>query len=311
MRLVPALFALLLTAACSSSNVAGPGSTGTGGAGSGGSGAGGDPLIGGDRPVTVEVPSGYQPGVPAPLLIMLHGSSVDGDVEELFLHLAPFADQNGFLYAHPNGTLDKNGMYFWNATPACCNYTGSTVDDSAYLLSLIDEIGRYYSVDPKRVFFTGHSNGGFMSYRMACDHADRIAAIASIAGAMYEDTGACHPSEAVHVLEIHGTSDPEVIYDGSPGTAKPGDGPYPSAETSVKDWATFDGCALTPDTSAPPMDLDVKLAGAETTVERYTAGCKPGGSAALWTIHGGVHLPNIGDTFRQDLFDFFKAHGRP
>ncbi len=205
------------------------------------------------------MPSGYKPGVPAPLLIMLHGYSIDGTVEEVYLQLAPFADKNGFLYAHPNGTIDKNGDYFWNATDACCNYFGSTVDDSAYLLSVIDQIEQHYDVDPKRVFFMGHSNGGFMSYRMACDHADKIAGIASLAGAMFDDPTQCHASGPVNVLEIHGTADTEVIYDGYPGDSTPGNGPYPGAATTVKDWATLDGCSLTPDTSSPPLDLDTEL----------------------------------------------------
>jgi len=318
---------LLLTAACSSPSP----STGTGAGGSAGAstsshtsassststsassstGTGGMPVIGGDRPVTVEVPSGYKPGVPAPLLIMLHGYSIGGVVEELYLHLAPLADQNGFLYAHPNGTVDKSGNYFWNATDACCNYFGSTVDDSAYLISVVEQIQQYYSVDPKRIYFMGHSNGGFMDYRMACDHADQIAAIASLAGAMYDDPTACHASGPVNVLEIHGTADTEVIYDGSPGDGTPGNGPYPGAETTVKDWASIDGCSLTPDTSSPPLDLDTDLPGAETTVTTYAKGCKPGGSATLWTIQGGSHLPNIGDTFRKDLFTWLLAHPKP
>jgi polyhydroxybutyrate depolymerase len=103
----------------------------------------------------------------------------------------------------------------------------------------------------------------------------------------------------------------EVSYDGSPGSGMPGDGAYPGAETTVKDWATFDTCALTPDTSAPPLDLDDVLPGAETTVETYAQGCKPGGGATLWSIQGGSHIPNINDTFREGVFSFFLAHPKP
>ncbi len=261
--------------------------------------------------MTVTVPAAYDATIPAPLLVMLHGYSVDGTVEELFLQLAPLADKNGFLYAHPDGTVDSSGNYFWNATDACCNYDGSTVDDSGYLLSVVQGVKAAYNVDPARVYFMGHSNGGFMSYRMACDHADQIAAIVSLAGAMWDDPSKCQPAAPVSVLEIHGDADTEVLYGGSPGSAMPGDGPYPSAATTVSDWVTLDGCSATPDTGAPPLDLDVEIPGAETTVQTWASGCKPGGSAALWTIHGGMHLPSIGDTFRQDVFQYLIAHPKP
>jgi polyhydroxybutyrate depolymerase len=312
MRLASLLAFALLAAACSSGGVSTTSTSSSSTSGSGGAGGmGGGPPIGGDRPVDVKVPGSYQQGTPAPLLILLHGYSVDGDVEELYLHLGPTADKYGFLYAHPSGTIDSQGNYFWNATDACCNYDGSSVDDSSYLSSVITEIEARYTVDPKRVYVMGHSNGGFMAYRLACDHADQIATIVSLAGAMWEDTSKCQPKQPVTVLQIHGTADPEVIYDGSPGSGTPGNGPYPGAETSVKDWAMLDGCALTPDTSAAPLDLDEQLAGAETTVETYAQGCQPGGGAVLWSIQGGTHIPNFGDTFHEDLFQFLMAHPRP
>src|SRR5262249_37764283 len=155
---------------------------------SGAGGAGGMPPIGGDRPVDVFVPDSVQPGVPAPLVILLHGYGVSGIVEELYMELQSMAAKKGFYYAHPTGTIDSQQDCFWNATDACCNFDGSAVDDVGYLMSVIHEIEARYTVDPKRVYLVGHSNGGFMTYRMACDHAETIAAIASLAGAMWLDT---------------------------------------------------------------------------------------------------------------------------
>ena len=318
MRLVGSVLSLtlaLVAAGCSSGAASTTASSSSSSSGAGGAGgAGGAAPIGGDRPVTVFVPSGVKPGVPAPLVILLHGYSVAGLVEELYLQLQPLAEKHGFYYAHPDGTIDKSHNYFWNATDACCNFDGSTVDDSAYLASVIAEIQAQYSVDPKRIYLIGHSNGGYMSYRMACDHPGTIAAIASLAGAMWEDPSKCAASSGkapVSVLQIHGTADPEVLYAGSPGSGTPGNGPYPSAETSVKDWAKLDGCALTPDSSAPNLDLDTQLAGAETTVERYAQGCKPGGGAELWSIQGGTHVPQVGDTFREAVIGWLLAHPKP
>jgi polyhydroxybutyrate depolymerase len=242
---------------------------------------------------------------------MLHGYSASGLVEELYLDFKPVADANGFLYAHPDGTFDKSGNRFWNATDGCCNFNGSMVDDSGYLSSVISEIEKAYSVDPKRVFIFGHSNGGFMSYRMACDHSDQIAAFVSLAGAMWQDTTKCQPKEPVSMLEIHGTADMEVPYDGYAGGGGPGLGAFPSAKISVKDWAVIDGCTQTPDDSGPPLDLDTSLPGAETTDEKYAQGCKAGGWAELWSVTGAPHIPAFGDTFRKDVFDFFATHPKP
>jgi polyhydroxybutyrate depolymerase len=113
------------------------------------------------------------------------------------------------------------------------------------------------------------------------------------------------------VLEIHGDADTEVLYDGAPAGSGPGNGAYPSAPTTVSDWVGLDGCSATADPASPPLDLDTSIAGAETTVQSWSQGCKPGGSAALWTVHGGMHLPSIGDTFRQDVFQYLLAHPKP
>jgi polyhydroxybutyrate depolymerase len=325
------ILSLPLLAACSSGGAATTAGTGSGGAGtsstsaSGGAGGGGSAggaggggasssggtggamPIGGDRPVTVHVPPGYAQGTPTPLVILLHGYSASGAIEDLYLGLTAESDKRGFLYAHPDGTIDGQGEHFWNATDACCNFNGSTVDDSGYLSSLITEIAAKYSVDPKRVYFFGHSNGGFMSYRMACDHADQVAAIVSLAGAMPTDVSLCKPSGPVSVLEVHGTADTTIAYDG----ASIGGHPFPGATTTIADWVTLDGCSPTADTSAPMLDLEATLPGAETTVTKYATGCKPGGGAELWTITGAEHIPNFTSAFVPDAVDFLYAHPKP
>lgn len=305
-----ALLALVAAPACSSSHPAPAALTGDDG---GGPVRGEyDPVpFGGSRPVKLYVPSGYT-GAPTPLVILLHGYSANGEEEELYLGLRQVAEAKTVLYAHPDGTMNPAGDRFWNATDACCDFYGSNVDDSGYLTSLVKEIGTRYAVDPDRVYFIGHSNGGFMSYRMACDHADMVAAIVSLAGAMWEDTSRCKPSAPVSVLEVHGTADNEVLYDGASGVANDGglvnDGAYPGATTSVADWATFDGCATPPDTSLPPLDIDASIAGAETRVTRYAAGCRSGSEVDLWTIQGEGHIPGFNANFAPMAFDFLLAH---
>ena len=230
-------------------------------------------------------------------------------VEQLMAELKyTEAFKRGWLYAFPDGTLDPATMArYWNASDACCAPPGSTVDDSTYLSQLIKDISAHYTVDPKRVYFVGHSNGGFMSYRMACDHADQVAAFVSLAGAMPADVSKCNPSQPVSMLEIHGTADTVIAYDGAAIAGKA----YPGATTSVGDWVTLDGCSPTGDTTPAPLDLEATLPGDETTVTRYAAGCKAGGHAELWTIVGGSHIPDPSMAFTPDVFDFLAAHARP
>jgi polyhydroxybutyrate depolymerase len=263
--------------------------------------------LGGDRPVTLHVPPGYSAGVAAPLVILLHGYSASGAVQDLYFGLTAVSDARGFLYAHPDGLVDADGKRYWNASDACCDFAKTNVDDSTYISTLIKQVQARYTVDPKRIFLIGHSNGGFMSYRMACDHSDQIAAIASLAGAATADLASCKPTSPVSVLQIHGTEDQTIAYDGGQIAGRA----YPSAKTSVTTWASLDGCSTTPDNSSAPLDLEAKLAGNETTVVKYAAGCKPGGHAELWTIAGGAHIPSLTKSFTTSVVDFLYAHPKP
>ncbi len=263
-------------------------------------------VIGGDRPVKLVVPSRYDGKTPMPLVVLLHGYGASGAIQEIYFQLAPVAEQRGFLYAIAEGTPDANGKKFWNASDACCNFGKIAVDDSAYLSTVVEQIQAAYAVDPKRIFFVGHSNGGFMSHRMACDHADKVAAIVSLAGAMQADVTKCKPSEPVSVLEIHGNADETVSYDGGLfyGAA------YPSAKTTASDWVTLDGCSQAADAPSQPLDLESTIAGAETLISRY-GGCKANAGVELWTIQGGTHIPSLTADFRTATIDFLLAHPKP
>ena len=106
---------------------------------------------------------------------------------------------------YPSGTVDAAGRWFWNG-PDFLSFSGPDVDDSGYLRGVIEEIQRRFAVDPKRIYVTGYSSGGAMSHRLALEHADLIAGIASMAGRTYYDPNACHPTQPVNVLQIHGSA---------------------------------------------------------------------------------------------------------
>jgi polyhydroxybutyrate depolymerase len=317
-RLARSLALLAATQSCSDADTQGAGggvtSAATTDASSSASGGGGaapitdDFVAGGDRPVTVLVPDGYDPAVPAPLVVLLHGYGANGLVQDAYFGLAPVAEARGILYAHPDGNQDPQGNRFWNATDACCDFFGSGVDDVGYLVGLVDEIASKVSVDPKRVYFVGHSNGGFMSYRLACEAGDRIAAIISLAGATWLDPADCGAASPVSVAQIHGTMDDTVPYDGGPlgggGTM------IPSALDSVAYFANVAGCDAAIADTTTTYDLDSGIAGSETTVQSF-GGCSAGYAAELWTIPGGAHIPALSDGYSDVLVDFLLAHPKP
>jgi len=313
-------------AACSGSpggpsTTSSSGSTSSGGGTSGGSTSGGSSsggtsggstgggldggTVGGGlvaaRPYALMVPTGYHASTAVPLLILLHGYGASGAIEEGYLKLGPLAEAQTFLYATPNGTVDQGGRRFWNATDACCNLYGSSVDDVAYLGAVIDDVQSKYNVDSKRIYFVGHSNGGFMAHRLACELSPRIAGIVSLAGAQWENLSRCMPTDRVAVLEIHGTADATIPYDGG----AIGQSPFPSAPVTISDWAALNGCGAI-DNSAPNLDIESALPGAETSVTSYD-NC-PGGAAVLWTINGGSHIPSLQPTWPSVIYGFLSAH---
>ncbi|WP_203906075.1 extracellular catalytic domain type 1 short-chain-length polyhydroxyalkanoate depolymerase [Rhizocola hellebori] len=260
-----------------------------------------------DRPFQLYVPNSYTATAKMPLVVLLHGFQSSAAQQERYFKLTAEAERRGFLYAMPDGSQNRNGNRFWNATAACCDFGGIGVDDSGYLSRLIDTVKSSYSVDPRRVYFVGHSNGGFMAYRMACEHATQITAIVSLAGAATNDAAQCKPARPVSVLQIHGSADSTIRYEGGLNVGQP----YPSAAQTLASWRGHDGCADTADTSAAPIDLDAGLSGAETAVTTYRSGCRDATVVQLWSIKDGRHVPSLSAAFAPAVMDFLLAQVSP
>jgi polyhydroxybutyrate depolymerase len=177
----------------------------------------------------------------------------------------------------------------------------------AYLTSLVDEARRVYPVDPRRVFVLGLSNGGFMAHRLACERADTIAAIVSIAGAMPQAAERCRPASPVSVLQVHSDADQIVFFEGGRNLLDRGLGQYPGAEATVRRWAGLLGCRGPRVAEPVALDLDEGVAGAETAV-MHVGGCPAGLDARLWTVRGGRHVPAFGPTFVDQAWHWLLAH---
>jgi polyhydroxybutyrate depolymerase len=254
------------------------------------------------RPYDSNIPRSYDGSKPTPLVLLLHGYSASNVIQDAYFGLSAMSDKKGFLYAYPSGTFNSEGKAFWNATDACCDRDRSGVDDVGYLNAVVDDMRARYNVDDKRIFLIGHSNGGYMSHRMACESGSKIAGIISLAGATWKDPAKCTPTAHTSIVQAHGTDDATVLYAG--GAA------YPSAEATVATWAQKNGCTGPLAPTGTSFDVDINAAGAETEVSAY-AGCARG-SVELWSMKATTHIPNFKlPDWPERVWSWFDAHPRP
>ncbi|MCA1663511.1 MAG: hypothetical protein LC659_04460, partial [Myxococcales bacterium] len=181
--------------------------------------------------------------------------------------------------------------------------------DVQYLKGIIHDVEAKYSIDHGRVFVAGHSQGAEMAHRMACDDADDVVAILSLAGQVTKDPAGCAPTRAVSVLEIHGTADQTIGYNGDVQSVPP-DPSIPSAHETIGVWARNDACTGAIAMTGTTYDLDTAIAGSETSVEAY-GGCPSGIGVELWSDVGGVHHPQLDPGFATIVWSFLAAHARP
>jgi polyhydroxybutyrate depolymerase len=252
--------------------------------------------VGGDRPATLLLPKGLDRSQPRPLIVLLHGYGSYALQVDQYFRFSGSVDSGGFGLLIPDGTPDRNGAQFWNGTDECCDLFGAGIDDVSYLKSLISEAGEYAEFD--QVFAVGHSNGGFMAYRLACEQVPGLSGIVSLAGGAHADGDDCRVPEPLSVLQIHGTEDELVLYETGRLPIHPDEDrkPVPGAWASVTRWAERANCDLNAMEELPAIDADIAVEGVETTIKRYSKGCAAGAVMELWTIEGGGHVPIVWDT---------------
>jgi polyhydroxybutyrate depolymerase len=227
-----------------------------------------------ERTYILFVPSTYEPGNPAPLVLNFHGYTSNNFEQMLYGDFRAIADTAGFLVVHPMGTIDLLGNPHWNV-----GWGSSTVDDVGFASALIDSLSAQYTIDQERIYSTGMSNGGFFSYKLACELSHRIAAIASVTGTMNVGQSAtCNPSHPMPVMEIHGTADDVVAYEGNLFFA--------STPSVVDFWAQKNDCSTPPSFNAIP-DTDQSDA---CTAEHYLySDGNNGATVEHFKIIGGAH----------------------
>lgn len=227
------------------------------------------------RTYRIYIPKIYKASQPVPLILNLHGLTSNGQQQESYGDFRPIADTANFILLHPDGT--NNGLgNGWNNFGAL----GSGTDDVGFLNALIDKISASYSIDQQRIYSTGMSNGGFMSYDLACFLNNRIAAIASVTGSMITShLKACKVTRPTPVMEIHGTADNTVPYNGG-GTLS-----FTPIDTLVNFWVKLNGCDAPVKTTLPNTNTSDG-----STVEHYVFDHgKNNTSVELYKVIGGGH----------------------
>jgi polyhydroxybutyrate depolymerase len=188
-------------------------------------------------------PRRFGRAVAYPLLIVLHGSGADGETVRRMSKMDTLADSNRFLVAYPNGTTGRLGFSSdWNAGECCGSAESRNVDDVAFIRALIESVATRMPVDRDRIYVAGFSDGGRMTYRVACEMSAQIAAVAVVSGSLAD--AHCVPSRPVPVIAFHGTSDKDVpfadtSYSTSAGPPVAAAGALPP---SIRFWAAANGC---------------------------------------------------------------------
>ncbi len=222
------------------------------------------------------VPASYDSNTAVPLVFCFHGYGSSASVNMGYTNFNEIADTAGFIVIHPQGTL-LQGTSHWNVG----GWTlGSIVDDVGFTNLLLDSISNAYNINSDRVYSTGMSNGGFMSFLLACQSSDKFAAIASVTGSMTPQTyNACNPLHPTPVLQIHGDADATVPYNGDPLWTK-------SIDDVLQYWVNHNNCNNTPSVTNFP---DINTADGSTVKHHIYDGGYNGTTTEHFMVLGGDH----------------------
>lgn len=229
---------------------------------------------GSSREYRLHLPTGYDHSKRLPLVLVFHGSSADAAVIERETSFDAIADSLAFVVVYPEGV--HRG---WNIGE-CCRYSFKNhVTETAFISALLDRIETGYSIDTARVFATGYSDGGTLSFLLACNLPKRINAIAAVSGTLFNPVPACPLSRSVSVLVVHGTGDTQIPFAGRKGVVAYVRGKHAtlSAPQVVQFWVERDKCGVTPTTARSGRVIRVEY------------GCPDSTNVLFYTIEGGKH----------------------
>ncbi len=254
------------------------------------------------RNYIIYLPTTYAAGQSLPLVFVLHGFTQSATTIMNVSDFNTFAEDNNFIVAYPQGI--NNG---WNTNTGFPG--GSTADDIGFIEALRDEFHALYTIDSTRVYSCGFSAGGYMSHRLACESSRCFAAIASVSGTMSDNAfNDCNPSGSTPIMQIHGTSDNVVSYNGGFGGK--------SVDEVIAKWVTVNSCPLTPVITLLP---DINTNDGSTVEKSLYDPCADFSSVVLMKVIDGGHqwpgttaiLGGIGNINRdinasEEIWSFFS-----
>jgi len=259
------------------------------------------------RDYIVYLPTTYTPGSSLPLVFVLHGFTQTANTIMNVSDFNTVAETNNFIAVYPQGI--SNG---WNTNAGFPG--GSTADDIGFIGALLDEMYNLYNADTNKVYSCGFSAGGYMSHRLACESTRCFAAIASVSGTMTTNAfNDCAPSKNMPVMQIHGTSDAIVNYNGGFGGK--------SVDDVVNLWVTNNSCPTTATITVLP---DINTTDGSTVEQNIFTPCTDSANVVLLKVVGGGHqwpgtnsiLGGLGNINRdinasEEIWNFFSGYSCP
>jgi polyhydroxybutyrate depolymerase len=258
------------------------------------------------RTYILHIPPNLDPKQPSALVFVFHGFGLDGEEMVRITGFNTQADTSGFIVVYPNGTGRKSS---WNGGDCCGEAAVKEVDDVGFVRALIKEISQLVSIDNKRIYATGFSNGAIMDYRLACDLSDQIAAIAPVSAT--QAVQSCQPTRPVSIIHFHGTADKLNPYEG--GQAPGGAIDFLSVKEGIQFWVGLNQC-----------ENEAKLEEFGKIVHETYSHCSQESAVELYTILDGEHAWPGGESVSHDIgeptteilatpliWEFFLSHPIP
>jgi polyhydroxybutyrate depolymerase len=246
-----------------------------------------------ERSYLLRIPPGLNSQQPVPVVFAFHGIYLRPIDLQTMAGFDDLAEQSGFLVVYPEGV----GLAWNTAETGPGDAIEQNVDESAFVQEILSDLEEIAYIDPKRIYAVGHSMGGALAYRLACEMADTFAAIASVAGPMeYKN---CNPGQAVSVIHIHGLKDSMIPFSGG------GDFDTAPVENGIDIWVNLDNC--------PGYSEEQDQ---ENGITHLTyAPCQDGTAVELYTSDTGIHptysFGRVGIPATDIIWDFFMAHPKP